>query len=822
MKKSFLIWGMALCLFAGCTEDEVVSENALSKNCIQATIEATDPQSRLAVNDDNSLSWMQGDAFEMFSPSGVSETWTLTNVVDGLGYFEGNMPELAENETTCYVFYPSSEENKPTFYKSGYSCYAEMTIPHELTYSENATCNIPMYASVYTPNFGNQPIEFKYLTSMLKVQVNDIPEGFHTMTVTADKPLAGKFGMPLNGGTIQFLDDQANEKKEVKVSFEAIAGDNDNDRVFYLPLIPNTYGFLKVSVSNGQQEIVLKEWTNRSIQSRKVYWASLVTKSSDAQTPTEVSAELQSLTAENPTVSVTLTERVVADEEAVEVPVVEGAASIASLVFDQTPVTSEQTPLNIVEKESATAPEAEVSNAIELSFPNDASDPVYLNMETPQNTVTITDGYIAKLVIASAPNTIVVGDGVTIEELVVKAGNVVIQAGGQVTESITRHADNVDAQTNVTLEDGATLSDDVTLGTGVRKLGGTLEADKTWYDASATEFEIDTPQELYGFMQLLYEGNTFAGMTVKMAADIDMLGYTIESPGMVWVSGQYTAFQGIFDGQGHSIQNLNMTYVLSASNNRWNRETVIWGLIPYAKNATIQNVTMEGGKMYTPLLTSDGDFFYMGSLVGYAQATNVINCHNVGCEVVSDNRAYIGGIIGYYKYVEEVGCNIIACTNSGTVKSTDTSDYTSCIAGIAGAGWGGKSNIVACYNTGTMIGATSDIGQAGGISGDHGGYNYLYGSFNNGQVIGMRDIGSLLGGASYSGYYYYSCYTGEKFAGYDWSGESNRTEIHQVSSYAQAVDILNAGIDYYNNLETTTVRCEYRFVAGSEPQLAKQ
>ena len=86
----------------------------------------------------------------------------------------------------------------------------------------------------------------------------------------------------------------------------------------------------------------------------------------------------------------------------------------------------------------------------------------------------------------------------------------------------------------------------------------------------------------------------------------------------------------------------------------------------------------------------------------------------------------------------------------------------------------------------------------------------------------MRDIGSLLGGASYSGYYYYSCYTGEKFAGYDWSGESNRTEIHQVSSYAQAVDILNAGIDYYNNLETTTVRCEYRFVAGSEPQLAKQ
>ena len=107
MKKSLLlVCSIALCLFVGCTEDEVVNGNSPLKGSIKAAIEESVSPSRLAVNSDNSLSWMQGDAFEMFTSEGTSETWTLTNVTNGLGLFTGSVPE----GTLKYAFYPSSEE----------------------------------------------------------------------------------------------------------------------------------------------------------------------------------------------------------------------------------------------------------------------------------------------------------------------------------------------------------------------------------------------------------------------------------------------------------------------------------------------------------------------------------------------------------------------------------------------------------------------------------------------------------------------------------------------------------------------------------------
>ena len=103
--------------------------------------------------------------------------------------------------------------------------------------------------------------------------------------------------------------------------------------------------------------------------------------------------------------------------------------------------------------------------------------------------------------------------------------------------------------------------DNEILGENVIKVGGTLVADATWYDDSATELEIDTPQDLYSFIQSLESGKTFEGKTVKMTADINMLGSPLETSGMIKNTDRFTLFKGTFDGQGHSIKNLEMTYV---------------------------------------------------------------------------------------------------------------------------------------------------------------------------------------------------------------------------------------------------------------------
>ena len=801
---------MALCLFASCTEEEVVSENSALRGAIQATIEANVSQSRMAVNNDNSLSWVEGDAFELFTSEGTSETWTLKSVSDGVGLFEGNVPE----GELKYAFYPTSETNKPTLSGSEVT----MTIPNELTYSANATIDLPMYASVTS----GQSMTFKYLTAMLKINVNEIPEGFHTLKVSASQAIAGQFSMNLSNGNIIALDEAAEQKKEVTVSFDAISG-ADNDRMFYLPLIPANYGSLKVSISNGSDVIVLKEWTDRTIQGRKVYWASLMVKESDTTQPSGVTTELASLTAENPTVTVTLTEPIVADETPIEVPVVEGASAVATLEFAQTPTTSETTPLKIAEATSSSEPVADVSSAMFLSFPDDETNKVYLELETPQNTVTITSGNFATIVAATAPNTFVVSAGVTIENLIVKAGNVVVQAGGEITGEIKRHEDNTD-EVFVIVEEGATL-DGVTLGENVTKVGGTLVADETWYDDAATELEIDTPQDLYGFIQLLEGGNTFEGKTVKMVADIDMLGYPLETSGMIKNTERFTLFKGIFDGQGHSIKNLEMTYVPAASNGISTSSNVFVALIPRTEGATIQNVTIEGGKVRVPSVAPDNDYFYLGTLVGYTSKSYFINCHNVGCEVILESNGYAGGIIGSVgDSTQEHNNHVIACTNTGSVKSTVTSGTaTACIGGVVGAGWGSSAYVVACYNTGVITGPSIEgYGfNIGGVAGDLGGYNYCYSCFNDAVVAGTNS-GDLFGGASYSGFYNYSCYTGDLFAGMDLTSEANRVGSKKVSSYAEAVETLNEGIAVYNALETTTVPCNYRFVAGDKPTLQLQ
>ena len=94
----------------------------------------------------------------------------------------------------------------------------------------------------------------------------------------------------------------------------------------------------------------------------------------------------------------------------------------------------------------------------------------------------------------------------------------------------------------------------------------------------------------------------------------------------------------------------------------------------------------------------------------------------------------------------------------------------------------------------------------------------MYGCFNSGSVKGVKYIGSLAGASSYSAYIYNSYYAdGEGLS--DIGNEIGRANKYNVSrcSYADAVGILNLGIDYYNDREN--IACKYYFVAGSKPVL---
>jgi hypothetical protein len=335
-------------------------------------------------------------------------------------------------------------------------------------------------------------------------------------------------------------------------------------------------------------------------------------------------------------------------------------------------------------------------------------------------------------------------------------------------------------------------------------------ADNSWYEEvvettpDAVEFEVSTPEQFVSFVQMMNgletrsAGASFEGKTIKLENDLD---FTYFNDAINPIKN----FKGSFDGQGFTIKNLKI-----------NSDAQFVGLFASLQaGQTIQNLTLQGGKIVSNYKDTHIDNGFVGSILGYAYGGSVINCHNAGCEVMGQGPNYVSGIVGGVKY--NCGFNVIACSNSANVTSdVNTTVY---VGGIT-TRWGGNIRMVACYNEGTINMKQADMySYAGGLSGDFGGYNYMYGCFNSGSVIGVDYRGSLVGTSSYSAYVYNCCYDDEQLSDVGYPiGSPNKYNVSKCS-YAEAVDILNVGIEYYNKKEN--VPCEYRFVAGDKPALVK-
>ena len=334
-----------------------------------------------------------------------------------------------------------------------------------------------------------------------------------------------------------------------------------------------------------------------------------------------------------------------------------------------------------------------------------------------------------------------------------------------------------------------------------------VEVDNSWYEEvleatpEATEFEVSTPEQFVSFVQMMNgletrsTGVTFEGKTIKLDNDLD---FTYYNDAITPIQN----FKGSFDGQGHVIKNLKIV----------SDEQFVGLFASLEQGQTFQNLTLQGGKIVSTY--SGNGNGYVGSVLGYTYGGTVINCHNLGCEVLGQGPNHVSGVVGG-TYLN-CGATVMACSNTAHIVSDI--DKTVYVGGITSR-WGGAIRMVACYNEGTIEvkNCSQPYAYAGGLSGDFGGYNYMYGCFNSGSVKGLDLVGSLAGFSSYSAYIYNSCYAdgdGLPDLGDDWS--TNKYNVSKAS-YSKAVGILNVGIDYYNQKENIT--CTYRFVTGSKPAL---
>ncbi len=177
------------------------------------------------------------------------------------------------------------------------------------------------------------------------------------------------------------------------------------------------------------------------------------------------------------------------------------------------------------------------------------------------------------------------------------------------------------------------------------------ETDMDWYlaDPTASVFEVSTAEELAGLAAIVNgtaEGiaqDSFSGQTIKLTSDIDLGNLSWDTIGRKHVVEGSDPFKGTFDGQGHTVYNLNI-YIEDDQ-----RDSV--GFIGYAENAKIKGLTIEN-------VSINADYF-VGAIVGKLASGEIYDCHVKGEIDIVARTNYVAGIVsdGYYRMEK---CSVIA------------------------------------------------------------------------------------------------------------------------------------------------------------------
>ncbi len=232
---------------------------------------------------------------------------------------------------------------------------------------------------------------------------------------------------------------------------------------------------------------------------------------------------------------------------------------------------------------------------------------------------------------------------------------------------------------------------------------------------TGADLTISSPDDLAAFADSVNGGNTYAGKTVCLDANLDLGG---EKCPFTPIGASGTPFKGTFDGGFHVISGL---YVNGGANA---------GLFGYVQNGTVKNVTVQGAVTGTGGATGSA-----AGVVGYLNAGQVIDCGSAVTVKAASNAA---GIAGYVNGAASVS----GCYNAGDITGTIGN-----IGGVTGCHWR-AGEVTDCYNVGTVTGPAT----VGGISGAHKAASpVLKNCYNAGKVVDStgsgNNIGAVIGGS---------------------------------------------------------------------------
>lgn len=309
--------------------------------------------------------------------------------------------------------------------------------------------------------------------------------------------------------------------------------------------------------------------------------------------------------------------------------------------------------------------------------------------------------------------------------------------------------------------------------------------DTSWFDYEKplTEYKISTEAQLMGLCSLVNEEQvdkwkptrveSFEGVTFKLTRDIKLT--------QAWTPigiDNSINFAGTFDGNGHTISNIEITTSFGHS-----------GFFGYL-SGEVKDLNLEGVNK-----TADNN---CGGLVGtLAETGKVTNCKvnmkvsgnaktggiagsNTGGHI--DGCVNLGNISGTYKVGGVVGENwggtVTKCGNSGKIKSTRRGVGTYGTGGVAGRSVSATAELNECYNTGKINSNTEATGGVVGYINAKGSTVrdcYSTGTINlnlksSGKELSESYAGGVVGIAGVNGVVIRNCYNAGMINGADFSG----------------------------------------------------
>ena len=390
MKKLLFAMAVALLTFVSCSNEELVKEVPNQYGRITATIEQGATDSRLAIDQNNTLSWTNGDKIRIFMVNedtydyeynATSEKFEpVDNVIPANTTDNDALVIVLMNSTkyagSCYLYNPVDGDYGDGSVEGNtlYSGFQQNTV---LASGAENRIILPMWGT-----WNNGSISFKHLAAVLRVNLTDLPEEYDLLAIITDQPISGNAyveNVTVENAEMKMDDDYTadGEHNLITIQFE-----NAATRTLYVPLPVNTYGSIQVIVAKGEEDegqfvdpIYLANYTNKIVQRAYIYNASPSYTANNAMTPSAVTNALSTTSTQQ---SVALTATIDATTN--------GAGSInipttlenLNLDFEQKPTTRQDAPLKI--KSNTDAAVGDATQGLNIGMPEDA-DNIYMDID---------------------------------------------------------------------------------------------------------------------------------------------------------------------------------------------------------------------------------------------------------------------------------------------------------------------------------------------------------------------------------------------------------------------------------------------------------